>query len=458
MTTNYKAGFIYNGFKPDNVTELLQLRNADGSAYTNFSCAKINTNTNDINLGSGSIYGASIIQFGGTADAGQIDFNITKGGQFTFTSDDQIWMNFTTGNKGQILFDSNGSIGCPATGTVSAGAFNLTNGGSIYGGKISTSQVTVFSQGIYANGNIDLTNGLFINNNDYFSSNDNARTAYLNNNGSVGSYSDPDSVWTPNASFSLFSRYRIVCGGEMNVNSDARIKTNISDISSSYALHIIKNIKPKKYTYKDYIKQGSRINYGFIAQEVFEEFNDAVSKIVDYIPNIYCMAEIKNKNNLQFTNFSTNNFSNEYNSIKLKLINDQNVEFIVTVKEIVSDNLLLLNEELENNTYFVYGQEVDDFHILEKNAIFTLTTAAVKQLDLELQETKETVVKQQQQIDSQKQQIDNQKQQIDNQKQQIDSQKQQIDSQKQQIDNQKQQIDHLTADLAALKALIMGRL
>ena len=49
MTTNYKAGFIYNGFKPDNVTELLQLRNADGSAYTNFSCAKINTNTRVLN-------------------------------------------------------------------------------------------------------------------------------------------------------------------------------------------------------------------------------------------------------------------------------------------------------------------------------------------------------------------------------------------------------------------------
>jgi hypothetical protein len=412
MTTNYTAGLIKNS------SGTLSLRNADDTAYTNLSCAQVNTNGNNLSLGGGSIYGPSIIQFNGGIASGQIDNGATTG-QFTISSDDNIYMHFTsTGSN--ILF-SQGSIGCP--GSIGAASFNLTNGGAIYGGTISTSQVTVFSQGIYAAGNINLTNGLFINNNDYFISDDNAKTGYLNKNGNVGSYTDPNSVWTPNASFSLFSKYRIVCGGEMDVNSDARIKTNISDISSSYALNIIKNIKPKKYIYKDYVKQGIKTNYGFIAQEVFEEFKDAVSKIVDYIPNIYCMAEIKNKNNLQFTNFSTNDFSNEYNSIKLKLINDQNVEFIVTVKEIVSDNLVLLNEDLENNTYFVYGQEVDDFHNLEKNAIFTLTTAAVKQLDLELQETKETVIKQQKQIDS-----------------------------------QKQQIDQLTADLAALKELIMGRL
>ena len=283
------------------------------------------------------------------------------------------------------------------SGTISCASINV-NGGSIYGSTVSLSNVTAFSQGIYANGNINLSSN-FINNNDYFVSGNNAQTAYFGING-AGQYSDQNSVWSPNASFSLFSRYRMCCGGELDVASDIRIKKNISDIPSKYALNIIKNIQPKKYMYKDYNKQGTKINYGFIAQEVFEEFPESVNKITDYIPNIFCMCEIKNNNTLQFKNFSTENLSKEFNNINLKLINNKNIEFIVKVKEIISNDLILLNEELENDNYFVFGQEVDNFHILEKNAIFTLTTSAVKQLDIELQETKQIVLKQQNQIDN----------------------------------------------------------
>ena len=157
--------------------------------------------------------------------------------------------------------------------------------------------------------------------------------------------------------------------------------------------------------YKDYNKQGTKINYGFIAQEVFEEFPESITKITDYIPNIFCMGEIKNNNTLEFKNFSTENL--ELNNINLKLINNKNIEFIVKVKEIKSNDLILLNEELENGNYFVFGQEVDNFHILEKNAIFTLTTSAVKELDstiedlkTELQQTHSIVLSQKRQIDT----------------------------------------------------------
>jgi hypothetical protein len=54
---------------------------------------------------------------------------------------------------------------------------------------------------------------------------------------------------------------------------------------------------------------------------------------------------------------------------------------------------------------FVYGQEIEDFHVMEKNAIFTLTTSAVKQLDTELQETKKIINNQQQEINELKKQV-----------------------------------------------------
>jgi len=48
---------------------------------------------------------------------------------------------------------------------------------------------------------------------------------------------------------------------------------------------------------------------------------------------------------------------------------------------------------------FVYGQKIPDFQMIEKNAIFTLTTAAVKEMDAQIQELKEIVRNQQVLID-----------------------------------------------------------
>lgn len=206
--------------------------------------------------------------------------------------------------------------------------------------------------------------------------------------------------------FSIYAYNRIYCGTEIDVASDNRIKTNIRDISSNSALNIIRKIQPKMYNYKDYIKKGTKINYGFIAQEVFQECEDSINKITDYIPNIYSLCEIQN-NCLIFDTFSTKDFDKNCNTIKLKLFDNKNNETIINVKEILTDNSLLINEKIKNGQYFVYGQEINDFHSLEKNVIFTLTTSAVKELDstiedlkTELKQTHSVVVSQKTQIDA----------------------------------------------------------
>jgi hypothetical protein len=47
--------------------------------------------------------------------------------------------------------------------------------------------------------------------------------------------------------------------------------------------------------------------------------------------------------------------------------------------------------ELPTSDIFVYGQEVHDFKILNKNAIYTLTVAAVQGIDRQLQQEKQKV-------------------------------------------------------------------
>ena len=42
------------------------------------------------------------------------------------------------------------------------------------------------------------------------------------------------------------------------------------------------------------------------------------------------------------------------------------------------------------NEYFLYGQEIDDFHYIDKSAIFTVVTAAVQDIDRQQQAQQET--------------------------------------------------------------------
>ena len=46
-----------------------------------------------------------------------------------------------------------------------------------------------------------------------------------------------------------------------------------------------------RYTFIDTVQKGNQEQLGFIAQEVEQAVPEAVSKIVDYIPSVYAMAE-----------------------------------------------------------------------------------------------------------------------------------------------------------------------
>jgi len=360
------------------------------------SNGSINTNNYDITIGAGVLR----LQNGST---------IQDNAQLLIQTDDNIFFN-TTFSGGNFYFQSAGTYNNTVTcGNIRCNSsISLTYGSGwttvLQTGTVGNSNVVNVPMGIYASGQIDLTT-TSINTNSYFVSLNNNVVAYMSNSAIpyINQYTLVNSIWSPGANFSMFSKYRIACGSEINVASDIRIKTNINDILPCDALNTIRNLKPKKYNYKDFVKRGITTNYGFIAQEVDDVFADSIIKIVDYVPNIFCLGEIKNKSELYLFNFSANNIEN--NGSKIKLINKKDDDCIVTIKSI-SDDFITINEELEDGEYFIYGQQVDDFHLLEKNAIFTLTTSAVQQLDKELQETKNIIASQQQQIDSQQQQID----------------------------------------------------
>ena len=179
--------------------------------------------------------------------------------------------------------------------------------------------------------------------------------------------------------------------------SDARIKHNVIDIEDDSALNTLRIIKPKRYNYTDTVLKGSDPVWGFIAQEVSSVLDYAVSKITKEIPNVYKQAIVTNGNTLTIDGFDTSSLSNDTEGnlvTKLLLKTYTNKDIEVTIDTILSSNSIQLTEALQEedingtvegeafaNEIFVYGQYVDDFHVLKKDAIFTVAVAALQEVD-----------------------------------------------------------------------------
>lgn len=84
---------------------------------------------------------------------------------------------------------------------------------------------------------------------------------YLNSGGSTGFSGGSGAV-----SFSLRTNGRIACGGEIDVFSDRRVKSEIVNISEDDAILFVENIEPKHYCFRP--DSLCKYEYGYIAQDV----------------------------------------------------------------------------------------------------------------------------------------------------------------------------------------------
>jgi hypothetical protein len=183
--------------------------------------------------------------------------------------------------------------------------------------------------------------------------------------------------------------------------SDRRIKTDILDVEDQQALIDLRRLKPKTYGYKDSKERGNERVYGFIAQEVKEVLQYAGDLTKDYIPNIYEEVDIVN-DILTFTTFNTSNLERDasgeiFPKLKIKTKNLKN-EYL-TIVEVIDEHTLKVDmnswskdasgQLICTENPFVYGQEVDNFNTLNKDAIWTVATAALQEVDRQLQAEKQ---------------------------------------------------------------------
>ncbi len=204
----------------------------------------------------------------------------------------------------------------------------------------------------------------------------NASGYLLNAGGAAGTYSGYNPI-------SIYSGYSVLSAGFVFwALSDKRIKTDILPLIS--CLSLVSKLNPVTYNYKDkYLYNNHSKQTGFIAQDVQQVYPDAVHKETGYVPNIYKVFTVSvNENKLILKNTLDVSISS-----KVKVFDINNDEFI-TIYD--GKNLTLTHEDRaiqlsENNTVFIYGSEIDDKLILEKDALFTLCVGAVKELNTDVQ-------------------------------------------------------------------------
>jgi len=188
----------------------------------------------------------------------------------------------------------------------------------------------------------------------------------------------PDAGWV---NYGLYVQNAIRCLG-VSVTSDERIKKDIEDINDIEALTILRALKPRTYKYKDFTK-GDQSVIGYIAQEVKEILPQAVSVLDGEIPNIMMNGDLVTleDGNMELT------FENDLPD----LVKDDIIRVGQTIRcKVISATqrtVIIEYEEAIKGRAFVavYGQVIDDFHYLNKDVIFAMTTASCQQIDRELQ-------------------------------------------------------------------------
>ena len=169
-------------------------------------------------------------------------------------------------------------------------------------------------------------------------------------------------------SISLISEQSAWFKNEIIVSSDQRIKTNITHVDN--ALSILRDIPTRYYDYVDHRRGSSTI--GFLAQEVAQVLPSAVKKQKGYIPSH--MKRI----NCVF------NYTDALRIHCPELDDDKKYKMYVSNPDEGEKSLEIRNHGVIDKVYtsiYCFGEEVEDFHVLEKSKLFAIAFSATQELD-----------------------------------------------------------------------------
>ena len=234
----------------------------------------------------------------------------------------------------------------------------------------------------------------------------NSTHAHYGTFNSPASYMDPDPPmdrigmgWTDGYYTNTYVALKVDYGiwaSTVTTTSDERVKDIAGVSNSEDDLSTLSSIEVTDYKMKDVVKYGNQTAKKVIAQQLTSVYPQAVSLQTGVIPNIYKVAELKEGYVALQTDLKKGD------RVKLIFIeNEQEQEEIVEVLDADQRGFTIENEK--DGNVFVYGQEVDDFHVVDYSAVSMLNVSATQELYKLIQEQEATIAAQQQELTSQQQ-------------------------------------------------------
>ena len=188
------------------------------------------------------------------------------------------------------------------------------------------------------------------------------------------------------ANTSIYANFAIISGtlvgAAQNVTaSDVRIKNIMGRSDNAADLDLLKKIQITNYRMKDEGTWGKQIFRKVIAQEVEKIYPEAVRQQTSIIPDIYALAEKVNydANKKELTVSLSKNYDLKIGD-KIELVHPEKGKIRTTISAVLGNAFTVKDWLYETDKIFVFGREVNDFRVIDYEALSMLSISAIQQL------------------------------------------------------------------------------
>jgi hypothetical protein len=179
-------------------------------------------------------------------------------------------------------------------------------------------------------------------------------------------------------------------GASNAVFSDARIK-KIEGISNAMIdLEKLNRLQITNYRYKDTLQYGDGLQTKVIAQQVKEVLPEAVKTIKYVVPDIMQLVDVISTNTSETFNVQLKSDIEVSPGDRIKCYTEEGNEVHLFVKAL-SNKTLVFEGSVNSRKLFLYGRVIEDFHVVDYDAISMLNVSATQELSKQLDVQKNQV-------------------------------------------------------------------
>ena len=173
-----------------------------------------------------------------------------------------------------------------------------------------------------------------------------------------------------NVNVSVYGYGRIVATAEVDIISDIRIKNVLGKSNNIEDLETIKKVEITNYKHIDMVKNTDKTYKKVIAQQIASAYPDAVSYHTEFIPDIFKVSESKNN----WIQLSTDLIVGDI----VKLVFEKEEKKVNVVE--ITESSFRVDDIIPDGSLFVYGKQVDDFGVVDYDALSMLNISATQEI------------------------------------------------------------------------------